>query len=110
MLYFPRNHRHEDAPPGVREHADRERVIVVDGVESVDQLVADDGPDLGLHVDGMPVDDVGGAIRTQNGFVSHEVCGRDDGSEAGEGADLHGVFAAVAACADDDDGLLAVID
>ena len=69
VLHFPRNHRRDDAPPRIRKHADREREIVVDGIESVKELVANDGPDLGFHVDGMPVDDVSGAVRTQNSFV-----------------------------------------
>lgn len=98
----------EGAVLGVGENAHAEGVVGVDGVEGVDQVVADDGADLLRGVGGVAIDDVGGAVGAQFGFVA-QPGGGDDGAEAGQSAGLHRVFAAVAACADDHDGVLAVI-
>ena len=112
LVRLARHDARQRAPFGVGETADAEGVVDVDGVEGVDEFIARDVADLGFDVVvvGVAVDDVGGAVGAEVGFVFARVGDGDDGAEAGQGAGLHAVLAAVAAGADDQDRLFAVVD
>ena len=105
---LPRQDAGKRALLGVRQAADPQRVVQVHGVEGVDQVVADDVADLLLLILGVAVDDVCCAVALDL-LRLRAGSGGNDGAEAGELADLHGVPAAVAASADDQDGILAVV-
>ena len=85
-------------------------MVKIDGVESVDEVVTDDVADLRFDVIGVAVDEVGGAVGAEGGFVLAQVGSGDDVAEASEGAGLDGVFATVAAGADNDNGFFAEVE
>ena len=83
---------------------------LIDRIIGIDQIIADDGADLGLdvRVRRVPVDDVGRA----EGFEARRVARRrdgDDGAEFGHAREGDAEFARLRSAADDQDGLAGVI-